>query len=223
LEVTGDKIVTPGAIVKLVFSARLATPKDFDAKTNSNGSTSSEPSSDNSDVEEEDDVDILIGRKRAHNDGEPVPIPLAHVPYFPTEHKPRWWAFLADPRGNRIIVHPSVITDIGTSPRKFRIQFQAPPQVASYLFQFHVKSDSYLGTDFVQDIMLTVDDVSKLQEKIVEEIIPEGDEEGTHNPGGNANCYLDDKDEDENESGDESDESEDTDTDTDTDTDSDSD
>jgi translocation protein SEC63 len=179
----------------------------------------------------EKDVDILIGRKRAHNDGEPVPIPLAHVPYFPTEHKPQWWAFLADPRGNRIIVHPSVITDIGTSPRRFCIQFQAPPQVASYLFQFHVKSDSYLGTDFVQDIMLTVDDVSKLQEKIVEEIIPEGDEEGTHNPGGNANYCLDDEDGDEDESGDESsdesgdesDESEDTDTDTDMDTDSDSD
>jgi translocation protein SEC63 len=223
LEVTGDKIVTPGAIVQLVFSARLATPKDFDAKANGNGSASSEPSSDDSDVDE-DDVDILIGRKRSHNDGEPVPIPLAHVPYFPAEHKPRWWAFLADPRGNRIIVHPSVITDIGTSPRRFRIQFQAPPQVASYLFQFHVKSDSYLGTDFVQDIMLTVEDASKLQEKIVEEIIPEGDE-GTYNPllGGDADCCLDDEDEDEDESGDESDESEDTDTDTDTDTDSDSD
>jgi len=175
--VTGDKIVTPGAIVQLIFSARLATPEDFDSKINGNRTTS-EPSSDDSDVDE-DDVDILIGRKRSHNDGEPVPIPLAHVPYFPAEHKPRWWAFLADPRGNRIIVHPTVITDIGTLPRKFRIQFQAPPQVASYLFQFHVKSDSYLGTDFVQEIMLTVEDASKLQEKIVEEIIPEKDEEGT--------------------------------------------
>jgi len=48
------------------------------------------------------------------------------------------------------------------------------------MFQFHVKSDSYLGTDIVQDIMLTVEDASKLQEKIVEEIIPEADEEGTH-------------------------------------------
>jgi len=71
-----------------------------------------------------------------------------------------------------------VITDIGHSPRRFRIQFQAPPQVASYSFQFHVKSDSYLGMDVVQDIMLTVDDASKLQEKIVEEIIPAVDEEG---------------------------------------------
>jgi translocation protein SEC63 len=86
------------------------------------------------------------------------------------------------PKGNCIIVHPSVITDIGTSPQKFCIQFQAPPQVASYLFQFHVKSDSYLGADFVQDILLMVDDVSKLPEKIVEEIILEGDDEGTYNP-----------------------------------------
>jgi len=72
-----------------------------------------------------------------------------------------------------------MITDIGPSPRKFRVQFQAPPQVASYSFQFHVKSDSYLGMDVVQDIMLTVDDPSKLQEKIAEEIIPAEDEEGT--------------------------------------------
>jgi hypothetical protein len=97
VEVTGDKIVMPGAIVQLVFSASLATPTNFDSKANGKGSTSSEPSSDDSDVEE-DDVDILIGRKRSPNDGEPVPIPLAHVPYFPSEHKPRWWAFLANPR-----------------------------------------------------------------------------------------------------------------------------
>jgi translocation protein SEC63 len=92
------------------------------------------------------------------------------------EHKPTWWAFLSDPRGNKIIVHPSSVTDIGPKPRKFRIQFQAPPQVASYLFQLHVKSDSYVGTDYIEDIYLHLSDPSKLEEKVVEDIIPEGDE-----------------------------------------------
>ena len=77
--VTGDKIITPGAIVQLVFLARLATAEDFTEKKE--GSTM-DTSSDESDIDE-DDVDILIGRKRSHNDGEPVAIPLAHAPYFP--------------------------------------------------------------------------------------------------------------------------------------------
>ena len=76
--VTGDKIVTPGAIVQLVFTTRLATEKDYVAEPKA---PSPESSSEDSDIEE--DVDILIGRKKSHNDGDPVPIPLAHAPYFP--------------------------------------------------------------------------------------------------------------------------------------------
>jgi hypothetical protein len=79
--VMGDKIVTAGAIVQLVFTTRLATENDY--KTTSIKPISpGESSSDDSDIEE-DDVDILIGRKKSHNDGEPVPIPLTHAPYFP--------------------------------------------------------------------------------------------------------------------------------------------
>src|SRR5271169_2429900 len=76
--VTGDKIVTPGAIVQLVFTTRLATEKDYLAEPKA---SSPESSSEESDIEE--DVDVLIGRKKSHNDGDPVPIPLAHAPYFP--------------------------------------------------------------------------------------------------------------------------------------------
>lgn len=70
-------------------------------------------------------------------------------------------------------MHPAVITDIGSTTRKWRIQFQAPPAVGKYAFQFNVKSDSYVGTDLVQDVELVVEDASKLEEKVVEEIIPE--------------------------------------------------
>jgi len=79
-QVTGDKIVTPGAIVQLVFTTRLATEKDYTKATSliSTGDSSSE----DSDIEE-DNVDILIGRKTSHNDGDPVPIPLVHAPHFP--------------------------------------------------------------------------------------------------------------------------------------------
>ena len=73
-------------------------------------------------------------------------------------------------------MHPSQITDIGFKPRKFRVQFQAPPQVASYLFQLHVKSDSYVGTDHSEEVYLHLSDRSKLEEKVVEDVIPEADE-----------------------------------------------
>jgi len=67
-----------------------------------------------------------------------------------------------------------VISDIGHTTRKWRVQFQAPPQVASYSFQLHVKSDSYLGTDIVQEVLLQVQEADKLQESVVEDVIPEG-------------------------------------------------
>jgi hypothetical protein len=69
-----------------------------------------------------------------------------------------------------------MITDIGISPRKWRVQFQAPPQVATYMFNLHIKSDSYCGTDIVQEVLLDVQDASKLEEIIVEEVIPESEE-----------------------------------------------
>ena len=85
MAVSGDKIITPGAIVQLIFTARLATEKDYMKGLKPNSTT--EASSDDSDIDE-DDVDTLIGRKKLHNDGDAVPIPLAHAPYFPLVSPP---------------------------------------------------------------------------------------------------------------------------------------
>jgi hypothetical protein len=81
--VVGDKIVTPGAIVQLVFTTRLATEQDYTKAASSKPISTKESSSSDSDGEQEDDIDILIGRKKSHNDGSPVPIPLVHAPHFP--------------------------------------------------------------------------------------------------------------------------------------------
>ena len=83
MTVTGDKIITPGSIVQLVLTTRLASEKDYMTEPKTDAT---ESSSEDSDIEE--DVDILIGRKKAHNDGAPVPIPLAHAPYFPLVNPP---------------------------------------------------------------------------------------------------------------------------------------
>src|ERR1700738_2614179 len=74
--VPGDEIVTPGAIVQLVFSVRLAIEQDYSMTENSN--TSVELPETNI---EEDDVGILIDQRPTLNDSKLVP--LAHAPYFP--------------------------------------------------------------------------------------------------------------------------------------------
>ena len=79
IRVPGDKIVTPAAIVQLVFETRLATEQDYQSGLKRQSKT--ESTKDDSD-EDEADIDILIGRKK-RDDGEPVPMPLAHAPYFP--------------------------------------------------------------------------------------------------------------------------------------------
>ena len=77
-----------------------------------------------------------------------------------------------------MIVHPTVISDIGHTARKWRVQFQAPPQIASYMFQLHIKSDSYYGTDIVKEVLLHVQEPNKLQESVIEDNIPDTDHEG---------------------------------------------
>jgi hypothetical protein len=72
--------VTPGAIVQLVFTARLAMEDDYKVGLQSGSFDNS--SNEDSEIEE-DDVDILIGSKKSHSDGDPVPLALAHAPYFP--------------------------------------------------------------------------------------------------------------------------------------------
>jgi translocation protein SEC63 len=79
---------------------------------------------------------------------------------------------------NKIIVHPTILEDIGHTVRKWRVQFQAPPQVATYSFHLHVMSDSYCGTDWVGQVNLDVQDVSKLDEKLAKNDIPEPDSKG---------------------------------------------
>ena len=76
---TGDKIVTPGAIVQLTFTTRLATPKDY---SNLTPNSIEESSKDHPDVDE-DEHDVSGATKKSSNDGNASPIPLAHAPYFP--------------------------------------------------------------------------------------------------------------------------------------------
>lgn len=113
-------------------------------------------------------------------------------------------------------MHPTVLTDIGHTVRKWRIQFQAPPQAATYAFDLHIMSDSYCGTDVMEHIQLNVQDVTKLEDKVSKAEIAETESEGKSNYGCVDTIEYTEEEEEYSEESD-SDESYETDTSTDTD------
>ncbi|PWN50543.1 hypothetical protein IE53DRAFT_379678 [Violaceomyces palustris] len=184
-KVSGEKLVTTGAIVQFVVKLRtLPMKRDgsllrdgarMDAKR-VDEETSVRPGS-----EEDDDVklDALIGRKDASADTEgKQPVGYARAPYFLEERKPSWWVMIGDHKMNRVIVQPSKVSDIGPDKvRTFSVQFQAPPQPGLYTFQAVVKSDSYLGSDAARYVKLKVDDPSALEEEDLEDEISDPEED----------------------------------------------
>jgi translocation protein SEC63 len=104
-------------------------------------------------------------------------LPLAHTPYYPNEKKPYWWIFLGDPKVNRILVPPRKVTDI-VDEKTIRVPFAGPPKPGTYTFSLFVKSDTYAGTDILQDIQLTIQDPTDLPpEEDVDDSISEPEED----------------------------------------------
>lgn len=71
--VYGEKQILSSSIVYLYFHVLLQDIRDF---------TATEGDIEDSDYEEED-VDILIGRKSCKNDGDKQQLPPAHTPFYP--------------------------------------------------------------------------------------------------------------------------------------------
>ncbi|GAA6041993.1 hypothetical protein JCM8097_009135 [Rhodosporidiobolus ruineniae] len=151
-QVTGEKVVTPGAIVSFTLKLRITPP----------GEVASKPevldvSKGVDDVEgAEQTVDELIGRRNAKADGI-VPTPIAHAPHFPKDRKPAWYIFVGDHKLNRVFVAPHRFTDMGEGQtRTIRMSFQAPPGPGLYTFQVYVMSDAFVGTDAQKDMRMAV-------------------------------------------------------------------
>lgn len=181
-KVVGDKVVSPGSLVQLVVKCRVIPPGTPAASI---------PPVNPEDLEEEDpeegDIDAIKGRKkstkrkRRNSEGKIIETeskitetqpPLAYAPFFPADHAPRWYVFLAESRSGRIAVPPSDFTSfdkpIFTASGKptfevvtLKTQFQAPPQVHAFPFTMHLVCDSYVGFDSKVDVVLDVRDVSE--------------------------------------------------------------
>ncbi|QSL66446.1 hypothetical protein MERGE_000826 [Pneumocystis wakefieldiae] len=78
-------------------------------------------------ADDNNESNTLLGLKKK-KDTEDSTVPYAHVPFYPKNHKPKWWVFLVDIKQDRVIIPPISITDIGKSIRTFKMTFQAPSQ-----------------------------------------------------------------------------------------------
>jgi translocation protein SEC63 len=114
-------------------------------------------------------------------------IPLAHAPYYTRDHAPRWHLFLADTRQGKIAVPPFTFKvfdkksfDNEGKPTfnvvTLKMQFAAPPQAGEFRFRMHLISDSYVGFDQSQDVVLDVEDASKAVEVDEDDDISEPEE-----------------------------------------------
>jgi translocation protein SEC63 len=186
-KVTGEKIVTPGAIVHYIVKMRtLPLKKDgtilhAGIRPGSDINRREEESSVRPSTEDDDETKLenLIGRGDPKNikEGKQA-LGFARAPYFLEERKPAWWVFISDSKQSRIIVQPVKCTDVGPDmTRTFSIQFQAPPQPGLYTFRAIIKSDCYLASEAEMSVLLKVEDASNLEEGDFEDDISEPDED----------------------------------------------
>ncbi|KAI8884877.1 hypothetical protein K501DRAFT_246934 [Backusella circina FSU 941] len=143
-KVVGDKIITTGAIITFVLKLRNGRVESVEAVQDKK--------------EEEEDLDEDDEEEKKKNNKS---LPFAHTPYYLGEKKPYWWIFLGDPKVNRILVPPKKVTDI-VDEQTIKIPFPGPPKPGTYTFSLFVKSDTYIGTDILQDIKLKVQDPADL-------------------------------------------------------------
>ncbi|KAI8394289.1 Sec63 Brl domain-containing protein [Radiomyces spectabilis] len=167
-KVMGDKIVTTGAII--TFILKLKNGHVVGIEPEAKAVVEEKQTQEQLDKEEEED------EFEPENEPE-ASLPFAHTPYYPGEKKPYWWIFLGDPKVNRILVPPRKVTDI-VDEQTIRIPFAGPPKPGTYTFSLFVKSDTYAGTDILQDIKLTIQDPSELPpEEEVDDTISEPEDD----------------------------------------------
>ncbi|SPO31465.1 related to SEC63 - ER protein-translocation complex subunit [Ustilago trichophora] len=180
-KVSGERLVTTGAIVQFVVKLRLLPPKKDGGLLRDGRRLDAKRMDEESSVRPDEDVStsstspsVKEGEKE---EGKEV-IGFARAPYFWEERKPSWWVLIGDQKLDRVIVQPTKVTDIGSEQiRTYSVQFQAPPQAGLYTFQAILKSDSFLGSDASRMVKLKVEDASVLEEEDGEDEISEPEED----------------------------------------------
>lgn len=200
-KVTGERYITPSSLVQFVVKARFIPP-----------GSASVPEVNPLDLEDVDpdegDLDAILGRApskkklaaQAAKDPSSSPTdttetasiqpPLAHAPYFPRDHSPRWHVFLTDSKQGKLAVPPFTFSTFPKpifkpgrttneptfAMQTLKMQFQAPPQAGKYTFVMHMVCDSYKGMDEKREAVLEVEEPEKAEAMGGEDEISEPDE-----------------------------------------------
>lgn len=176
-KVHGEKYIIPSSLVQFVIKARFIPP-----------GTKNIPDVKPSDLEDIDEEEFdKNGKRKTVKETKQHQPPLAHAPYFPRDHSPRWHLFLGDTRQGKIAVPPFTFTtfdkpilDEAGKPtfavQTLKMQFQAPPQPGQYKFQMQLVCDSYIGFDEKREVVLNLDEPSKAEEVAEDDDISEPEE-----------------------------------------------
>ncbi|CAE6422386.1 unnamed protein product [Rhizoctonia solani] len=188
-KVIGERIVTPNAIVNLLFRAQVVPRVKSEGKDKETELSVDEAKAAAKALDERENT-FLSTRHEAEPFEETAEVTkYAHAPHWPENRKPSWWVMICNQPGDKVIFGPQKFTDVpeasgvtsGVSAkgRLYKLQFQSPPQVGTYAFRAVFVSDTFVGDDLAMDLSLTVEDVSALttEEAGAEDEISEPDED----------------------------------------------
>merc|ERR1719481_148144 len=78
-----------------------------------------------------------------------------HCPFFTEDKQEYWWVYISDRKSHALIAPPYHLTNLVNS-EEVELKFTAPGKPGHYNFTVCVRSDSYLGTDLLEDIKLVL-------------------------------------------------------------------
>merc|ERR1711915_51546 len=87
-----------------------------------------------------------------------------HCPFYTDDKQEFWWVYISDRKSHSLITPPYHLTSL-VNEEEVELNFTAPSKEGIYNFTVCVRSDSYLGTDLMEDIKL---DVQKAREALTE-------------------------------------------------------
>ncbi|KAG8836210.1 secretory subunit [Serendipita sp. 399] len=179
-KVVGERIITPGAFVQLVFKVRQVSLLSGSPprKEQTPEEIAAEAATDTAFLASKAEVEDLPSYRSQ----------WAHAPHWPGDRKPSWWCVVGDLKTQKIFVPPFKFTDVPWSDpeahpnrdyRSYKVQFQAPQQVGTYTLHLTFVSDTFVGEDQSIYMTLQVDDVSSLgaDEQAVEDEISDPEED----------------------------------------------
>ncbi|CAE6508966.1 unnamed protein product [Rhizoctonia solani] len=189
-KVIGERIVTPNAIVNLLFRAQVVPRVKPEGKNKETELSVDEAKAAAKALDERENTFLGTRHEAEPFDEQPTELTkFAHAPHWPENRKPSWWVMICNQAGDKVIFGPQKFSDVpevsgstsgvGAKGRLYKLQFQSPPQVGTYAFRAVFVSDTFVNDDLAMDLSLTVEDVSALttEEAGAEDEISDPDED----------------------------------------------